>query len=278
MTSAEALSPAVGRAQQPGSVSRIPVLMYHEIADAADATSYLAVPPAAFADQLALLRDEGWRTISAGALSAMLAAGNTVLPERTVVISFDDGYENFYSQAMPELAKHDFTATLFMTSGWVKEARPSGTGIAPMLSWAQLADAARAGIEIGGHTCTHPQLDQLSNRSLRDELTVSKRELEDKLGMEVPGVAYPFGYASPAVYQMAREAGYQWGYIVGNKTAARKSDLFAIPRLTIKGSTTLSGFQSMVNGADTLALRRDRLLTNGKWVVRRAQRVRRESR
>jgi peptidoglycan/xylan/chitin deacetylase (PgdA/CDA1 family) len=278
MTSAEALSPAVGRAQQPGSVSRIPALMYHEIADAADATSYLAVPPAAFADQLALLRDEGWRTISAGALSAMLAAGNTVLPERTVVISFDDGYENFYSQAMPELAKHDFTATLFMTSGWVKEARPSGAGIAPMLSWAQLADAARAGIEIGGHTCTHPQLDQLSNRSLRDELTVSKRELEDKLGMEVPGVAYPFGYASRVVYQMAREAGYQWGYIVGNKTAARKSDLFAIPRLTIKGSTSLSGFQSMVNGEDTLALRRDRLLTNGKWVVRRAQRVRRESR
>jgi peptidoglycan/xylan/chitin deacetylase (PgdA/CDA1 family) len=278
MTSAEALSPSVGNAPRTGSVSRIPVLMYHEIADASDATSYLAVPPAAFADQLALLRDEGWRAISAGALSAMLAAGNTVLPERTVVISFDDGYENFYSQAMPQLAKYGFTATLFMTSGWVKEAGPTGPGAAAMLSWAQLADAARAGIEIGGHTCTHPQLDQLSNRNLRDELTVSKRELEDKLGMEVPGVAYPFGYTSQVVNQMAREAGYQWGYIVGNKTAARKSDGFAIPRLTVKGSTSLSGFQRMVNGADTFALRRDRLLTNGKWVIRRARRVRRESR
>jgi peptidoglycan/xylan/chitin deacetylase (PgdA/CDA1 family) len=251
-------------------ISRIPVLMYHEIADPAESSSRLAVAPSAFADQLAYLHDEGWNAISAGALSQIFSDGAGTLPERTVVLSFDDGYEDFYSKAMPLLSKYEFTATLFMTSGWVKEAGPAGP---PMLSWAQLSDVARAGIEVGAHSTTHPQLDQLDGEHLHRELFDSKKEIEDHLGMDVPGLAYPFGYSSSVVRRMARKAGYAYSYAVDNRIAAPGSDLFAIPRLTVKRSTTVAEFGRLVGGEATRTLRQDRLLTTGWSVVRQTRRV-----
>jgi peptidoglycan/xylan/chitin deacetylase (PgdA/CDA1 family) len=251
-------------------MSRIPVLMYHEIAGPADSSSRLAVTPNAFADQLAYLYDAGWSTISAGKLSQIISDGTGTVPGRTVVLSFDDGYEDFYSQAMPLLSKYGFTATMFMTSGWIKEAKPAGP---PMLSWAQLSDIARAGIEVGAHSTTHPQLDQLDGEHLRRELFDSKQELEDHLGMEVPGLAYPFGYSSAAVRQVVRKAGYAYSYAVDNRIAALGSDLFAIPRLTVKRSTTVAEFGRLVDGEDTISLRQDRLLTTGWSVVRRTRRA-----
>jgi peptidoglycan/xylan/chitin deacetylase (PgdA/CDA1 family) len=255
------------------SVNRVPVLMYHEIADGSETSSRLAVTPAAFARQVAYLHDHGWRTISAAELSVILIDGPEALPERTAVLSFDDGYENFYSRAMPQLAKYDFTATLFMTSGWVKDARPPGPGIPEMLSWAQLCDVAGTGIEIGAHSITHPQLDQLTDRQLQEELVSSKQRLEDKLGVAVPGLAYPFGYSNSAVRQAAQKAGYGYSYAVGNRIATQKADLFAIPRLTVKRSTTINEFGRLINGDNTATLRQDRLLTSGWAVVRGGRRV-----
>jgi peptidoglycan/xylan/chitin deacetylase (PgdA/CDA1 family) len=260
------------------STSRIPVLMYHEIADKSEIRSPLAVTPAAFADQLSYLHDLGWKVISAAALSAILTDGDAILPEKTVVLSFDDGYENFYSQAMPQLSKHGFTATLFMTSGWVKEARPHGPGIPQMLSWGQLSDLASGGIEIGAHTITHPELDQLTGKRLHNELFDSKRQLEDRLGMEVLGLAYPFGYSSSAVRQIAHKVGYTYGYAVSNRTVTPEVDQFAVPRLTVKGATSLEEFSRLIGGVNTFTLRKDRLLTGGWAAVRGARRALREIR
>src|ERR1700741_4081667 len=98
---------------------RVPVLMYHEIADIAATPSRLAVSPDVFADQLAYLGDAGFNAVTAGELSAILAGGGGELPERPVVLTFDDGYGDFYSQALPLLKQHGFTGTLFMTTGWI---------------------------------------------------------------------------------------------------------------------------------------------------------------
>ena len=85
-----------------------------------------------------------------------------------------------------------------------------------MLSWSQITEAAGAGIEIGAHSRQHPQLDQLSRTALREELRVSKAQLEDRLGRPVPGLAYPFGYSSAAVREEARDAGHGYACAVGN--------------------------------------------------------------
>lgn len=246
---------------------RVPVLMYHEIADITATSSRLAVAPEVFADQIAYLHDAGFTAISAGALAASLADGGKELPERPVVITFDDGYGDFYSQALPLLKRYGYTATLFQTTGGVGVAG----GEKRMMNWRELAEAVGAGVEIGAHTVRHPQLDQLPAAELREELYASKCELEEQLGMAVPGLAYPYGYSNEKVRQVARELGYAYAYSVDNTMTPLGADNFTLPRLTVKRTTTMESFQKMVNGQDTLTMRRDRALSGAYSMVRRAK-------
>jgi peptidoglycan/xylan/chitin deacetylase (PgdA/CDA1 family) len=183
------------------------------------------------------------------------------------VLTFDDGYSDFYSQALPLLKQHGFTGTLFMTTDWIGQ---EGEG-KRMLDWRELAEIEQAGIEIGAHSCKHPQLDQLPENLIREELYVSKSQLEDTLGLKVPGLAYPFGYSNAKVRRVAREIGYDYGYSVGNAMTTSAADAFSLPRLTVRRATSMGDFGKMVNGQDTLLLHRDRILTSGFSVVRRAR-------
>jgi len=240
--------------------------MYHEIADTTQTPSSLAVSPGVFADQLAYLSDAGFNTISAGDLAAILADGTGSLPERPIVLTFDDGYADFHAQALPLLKQHGFTATLFMTTGSIGE-----EGERRMLNWRELAEVEQAGIEIGAHTCRHPKLDQLPEKLVREELSVSKSLLEEHLGLEVPGLAYPFGYSNAMVRQVARELGYTYAYAVGNAVTTSTAGKFTFPRLTVRRATSMDEFRKMANGQDTMTVRRDRLLTKGFSVVRRVR-------
>lgn len=252
---------------------QVPVLMYHEIAQRPETASSLAVPTEAWAAQLAYLSAEGYQTLTAAQLAAALAAGGE-LPARAVVLTFDDGYEDFHSRAMPLLARYGFTATVFVTTGWVRDAGPLPAGRRPgrMLSWSQIEEAAGAGIEVAAHSCLHPQLDQLAGTRLREELRVSRARLEDRLGATVAGVAYPFGYSSQRVRKAARDLGYGYGCAVGNAMATRESDPFALPRLTIRRSTAMTAFQDLVQGRNIPRIYlKERALTKGWAVVRRSR-------
>lgn len=246
---------------------KVPVLMYHEIADVGATPSRFAVAPEAFAGQLAYLQDGGFTTLTAGALAKILAGGAGELPERPVVLTFDDGYGDFYSRALPLLKQYGHTATVFQTTGWVGVE----LGWRPMLNWRELSEIAEAGIEIGAHSHQHPELDRLSDDKLRDELDAPKRMIEDKLGLAVSGLAYPFGYWNARVRRAAGEAGYAYAYAVGDAMAGSGSNLFTLPRLTVDRTTTMERFGAMVNARDTLPMRLDRALARGRFAVRRAK-------
>ena len=252
------------------ALARVPVLMYHEIAGPPETDDRLAVSPSAFAQQLAYLRDEGFRTITADALLAGLAAGETLSP-KVAVLTFDDGYENFHSRALPLLDEYGCTATLFVTSGWVADdvAKQAGAP-ARMLNWHQLAEVAAAGVEVGAHSRRHLQLDKISERLLREELYQSKARLEDGLGFAVPGMAYPYGYSDTRVRQVTRDTGYGYACSVNNAIATAASDTFALPRLTVRHATTMATFDRILAGHRARQLMLDRVLTNGYSVVRRA--------
>lgn len=252
---------------------RVPVLMYHEIGRPPETKSRLAVSQAAFAEQLAYLHSSGFNTITAGTLSAILSAETQKLPNRTVVLTFDDGYENFYSRAMPLLRQYNFSATLFVTTGWVQDNGRQSAENSPgqMLSWSQITDAALAGMEIAAHSHRHPQLDQLPENLLNEELYASKELLEDKVGYPVTGLAYPFGYSNARVRQLARDAGYRYGCTVQNVAVNPASDLFALPRLTVRNSTTIRAFHQLIHDPAPMVLLNDRMLTKGWAVVRRSR-------
>ncbi|WP_283137696.1 polysaccharide deacetylase family protein [Rhizohabitans arisaemae] len=251
---------------------RVPVLMYHSVTDRPNAaTRPLAVTPAAFAEQLAALREGGFTPLT---LSGLLDAGRG-LPGRPVVITFDDGYADFHSEALPILTRFGFPATVFTTSGWVQDAghQEAGRRLDRMLSWGQLAEAAECGVEIGGHSHSHPQLDQLPTARLRDELRRNKALLEDRLGRAVTTMAYPYGYSSARVRAEVRAAGYTAACAVANDLLGGDGpDRYALPRLTVGPATSIDRFRRATAGRSVGRIYlRERVLTKGYAVVRRTR-------
>jgi peptidoglycan/xylan/chitin deacetylase (PgdA/CDA1 family) len=252
--------------------------MYHSIAAAPnDATRELSVGPEAFAEQMALLGDQGFTPVDTAALAARWRSGGP-LPERPVLITFDDGYEGVHRHGLPVLAKHGFAATLFVSTGWIKGAYDTGGGLDAMLSWAQVRELAAEQVEIGGHSHTHPQLDQLSDDALRFEVLRCKEIIADELGSRPASFAYPYGYSSRRVRQMVRETGFAQSLAVGNGLARRRQGPYALQRVTVRRSTGIEEFERLVEGrAIARNFARDRALTKGYAMVRRARQVRRKA-
>jgi peptidoglycan/xylan/chitin deacetylase (PgdA/CDA1 family) len=254
----------------------VPILMYHEIAARKDSSSRLAVPPDSFAVQLEHLREAGFTGLTLTGLASALAGDPAGLPERPVVLTFDDGFADFHDAALPLLGRYGFTATVFVTTGWIADAGRHSAGRRPghMLSWNQIREAAAAGVEIGAHSHQHLQLDQLPLSSLRDELVTSKSLLEDELGFAVPNMAYPYGYSNTRVRRVADEAGYAHACAVGNAIAGPGQDTLALPRLTIRRSTRPATFDHIVRGEkESVIFLKDRSLTKGYALVRRGRAV-----
>ncbi|WP_328428758.1 polysaccharide deacetylase family protein [Streptomyces sp. NBC_00443] len=258
--------------------TRVPILMYHAVSTSPnDATRDLSVAPEAFAEQMALIGDLGLTPVRTADLAARWRSGKP-LPERPVLITFDDGYEGVHRHALPVLAKYGFAATVFVSTGWLKGPHDMGGGLDTMLDWDQVRELAGADVEIGGHSHTHPQLDQLPDDHLRSELILCKEIISDRLGTVPASFAYPYGYSSRRVREAVRETGYAQALAVNNGLAQRRQGPYALTRLTVRRTTGIEEFGRMVEGrAIARTFARDRALTKGYAVVRRARQVRRKA-
>lgn len=249
----------------------VPVLMYHSVSsDPPPSTRALAVAPSQFEAQLRHLQERGFSTPRFGELGDALAGRGSV-PARSVVLTFDDGYLDNLDIALPLLHRYGFTATVFVTTGWLADAGEHAAGhpLDRTLTRAGVRRLADAGVEIGAHSHSHPQLDQLRHDALVDELRGSRTLLEDMIAQPIRSLAYPFGYSSRAVRATAVSLGYCYAASVQNRLVPSTPDLFSIPRLTVRRATGLTEFARLVNGDGvrrTFAV--DRLLTGGYGVVR----------
>jgi peptidoglycan/xylan/chitin deacetylase (PgdA/CDA1 family) len=251
-------SPIEAGERRPYGSGPVPVLMYHSIGG----TDRLAVRPEVFAEQMAYLAENGFTPLPFG--SRARPAG------RPVVITFDDGYADFHEHALPVLDRFGFTATVFVTTGWLHDAGPHAAGrpLGRMLTWRQVEEVAAAGVEIGAHGHSHAQLDQLGTEELRDELRLSRALLQDRLGRSVHTMAYPYGYSSARVRREVRAGGYAAACAVANAVMAGRHDPLAVPRLTVRAGTTSDGFARALDGR---GFRTDHVLTKGYAVVRRSR-------
>ncbi|NJP82247.1 polysaccharide deacetylase family protein, partial [Streptomyces sp. AA8] len=197
------------------STSRVPILMYHAVAHApARATYGLSVSPHAFARQMRLLADRGFHPLTAEELATAWRSGSG-LPRKPVLITFDDGYEGVHRHALPALAEHRFRATLFASTGWLRGPHDTGGALDLMLSWGQVKELAASGMEIGGHSHTHPELDQLPDDQLWFEVLKCREVLATELGRAPVSFAYPYGYSSRRVRRIVRAAGFGISLAVG---------------------------------------------------------------
>lgn len=187
--------------------------MYHQIADVPPERDPLglSVSPRVFQRQMDYLASNGFRCLSLGEAVESLAQHRQ--QRNTFALTFDDGFEDFYTTAWSILDAHDFTATVFQVAGCVGQQSnwkgQSGPQAATLMTWDQIEELAAHGVTIGSHTMTHPRLSELTPDAARTELERSKRELEDRLGRAVEFLSYPYSARTPAVQQLAAELGYR---------------------------------------------------------------------
>ncbi|MFB9393962.1 polysaccharide deacetylase family protein [Streptomyces coeruleoprunus] len=248
--------------------------MYHAVGHRPAKAAYgLSVAPEAFAAQMALLAERGCTPLTTAALAEAWRTGKP-LPDRPVLITFDDGYEGVHRYALPALAEHGFAATLFVSTGWLRGPYDEGGALDTMLDWDQVRELAASGTEIGGHSHTHPELDQVDDGRLRFEALRCREIIAEELGAAPVSFAYPYGYSSRRVRQAVRTAGFAQALAVGNARARRPQGPYALQRLTVRRSTGIEEFGRLVDGCGIgWTFAKDRALTKGYAVVRRVRRA-----
>jgi len=230
----------------------MPVLMYHKIGDYPPGSELqkLWVTTADFRKQLQYLKDNGytaidfrdWRDAEKGAKP---------LPEKPVMITFDDGYMNNYDLAFPLLKEFGMKGCIFLVyetmekhNGWHD---PKTEPWLKMLTWAQIMEMQDSGlVEFGSHTMRHRNLAELPLDEVKWELTESKARLEEKLGREMVGFAYPYGSGAykADVRKAALDAGYRFDFSVkqGISRLPWSREQEAVKRLLIRGDDNMFDF------------------------------------
>jgi peptidoglycan/xylan/chitin deacetylase (PgdA/CDA1 family) len=226
--------------------------MYHRISsDEHSGVDKFAVDREEFVKQMEWLAFTEYQTIT---LEAWLACRRheVRIPEKSVVITFDDGFQDCFEHAVPILCELRFTATFFLvaslvgkTSHWQMAKRRVAFAL---MDWTSVRALEIEGFRCESHTLTHPRLTDLSDGSCRGELSGSRQLLEDKIGREVRHLAYPFGSFDPRVQDIAADVGYLSACSVRQGLSSASDNIFELPRVPVTGEDTLETFKGKVQG------------------------------
>lgn len=210
------------------------VLMYHHIGplppDADDIRRGLTVSAENFDAGLKFLKDGNYNVVTLQKMYQMVAQGEDV--SKTVVLTFDDGYDDNYVHALPILQKYGFTGTFFIISGKI--------GQAEYMTQDQIKKLVSVGNEIGSHTVNHLDLATLPATNLKSEVEDSKSTLEKLIGEPVVSFCYPSGKFSPDVEKAVAAAGYKIAVTTQKGAPFLTNNPFEVPRYRINPSTSLN--------------------------------------
>lgn len=210
----------------------VPVLNYHQVND--EKQSSLTVKVDEFHRQMAYLHDHGYHTITLDELYDYVEKG-TALPDKPIVLTFDDGYIDNYNNVLPILKEYNMKATLFMISDAVNTDR--------FLSIDELHKMEAGGFDVQGHTNHHKVLTHVDFTQLPDEIGGGKTTLEAILGEPVRYLAYPGGFNNGIVQHVTKTSGYKMAFTVQPGTVKPGDNLYALPRLAVfEGDTTYLSF------------------------------------
>ncbi len=171
---------------------------------------------------------------------------------KNFAITFDDGYENIYTCAFPVLQELGFTATVFMVTGFAGKYNSWDFNFGRKgfrhLNWEQIREMVKYGISFGSHTVNHPDLTKLDRKYVEYELRNSKKTLEEKLGLEVKFLSYPFGKYNFSVREEVKRTGYQNAFTLNPNGSAKNLDPYAIKRIGVYRFDTLLSLNIKLEG------------------------------
>jgi len=209
------------------------ILTYHSISEG---RSPLQIAPGLFAEQMQWLHDNVRVAPLAEVVSAL--ADRKSLPQRTVVLTFDDGFSDFYSFAAPELQRLSLPATIFVLTGlcgkrnnWLGQ-DANWINQHDLMNWQQVEELAQDGFQFGAHSVSHPNLPEISAREADREVAGSKTELQQRTGQSVDFFAYPFGRWNARVRALVQQH-YRGGCSTGAGVVRPDADPFALPRVDV---------------------------------------------
>ncbi|MDP2817112.1 MAG: polysaccharide deacetylase family protein [Polaromonas sp.] len=224
----------------------IPILVYHQISEAPPKGApfrSLYVSPQSFARQMALLKLLGYQGLSMAALLPYLRGEKS---GKVVGITFDDGYQNNLSHALPVLVRHGFSSTCYVVSNLLGKTNvwDSAIGIAqvPLMNGDELRQWVAEGQEVGSHTQNHARLLQCDAPAALAEMTQDKAALENLLDVPVRHFCYPFGEYAPEHVAMAQQAGFLTVTTTRRGRSTVRGDLLELPRVPVVRSTSLPVF------------------------------------
>jgi len=238
----------------------IPVLMYHSVSRDVEEGIHpyyrMVTTPEVFSRHMALLADRGYQVMGLDAAITLLRQPTTVhpgMPAKTVVLTFDDGFSNFYTTAFPILARHGFTATVFLPTSFI-ETGTGRTGGQTFLSWSQVNELADHGVSFGSHTVSHGYLFGMTRVELKQELQQSKAAIEERTGRAVRCFSYPYAFPEQdtrfvAVFRnLLQTCGYACAVTTRIGTAAQGDDLFTLKRIPVNASDDPALLHAKING------------------------------
>ena len=240
------------------------VLMYHKVND--QWPNPITVPTALFAEQMTLLAELGYTPVSLDAVRDHYLVG-APLPERAVLITFDDGYLDNLENAFPILFDRGYPAVIFVPIGYLDGDRrplPHEESLLraairnPTLAWAQLAELEQGGVRIESHGIGHRRLAELDPDEALREIAVSKIRLEERLGREVEAYAYVKGSRADFRAEHAslvQQAGYKLGFTAVSGANDTGSDRFQLLRYNIEPYSARTFELVLAGSCDALSVK-----------------------
>jgi len=233
----------------------IPILMYHSISEdqLTDSHPYYGITtsPQIFAGQMRFLHESGYQVLGLLEAVSRLEAGR--VSPKTVVLTFDDGYDDFYTNAYSVMSRHSFSATVFLSTDYVGDDSRIFNN-KRCLTWSQVRELHRAGVAFGSHTVTHRQLRSIGPEELIYELQHSKETLEDRLGCSIESFCYPYAFPERDVRfkcglrSQLREFGYRHGVCTSLGVAREGDDRFFLKRLPVNSRDDSQFLQAKLEG------------------------------
>jgi len=223
---------------------RVPILMYHKVERLNRRSTVQGhyVSPKLFKRQMAVLSAMGYTAVP---LSSLYKPG-AKMPRKPVVITFDDGYVNFLTHALPVLKSHSFVSTVFLvanqlggTNAWdTKE----GDVEERLMDVPQILSARQAGTEFGSHTLDHADLQAISADEAWNQIDGSKKKLEAELAFSIEAFCYPYGRKTPEVCDMVKRAGYRLACSTEKGLNTDDTNHYALRRINVRRDTSVPIF------------------------------------
>ncbi|MCL4367153.1 polysaccharide deacetylase family protein [Patescibacteria group bacterium] len=228
--------------QQSGNSVRVPVLYYHYVGNNPNPQDHqrdaLSITPDKFHEQMQFLATNGYHAISYDTLYAILNH-QTAMPSKPVILTFDDGYVDFFYNAYPILQQFNLRATVFIPTGLI--------GRSAYLNWDQIHQMQHSQlISFEAHSVNHYNLTAVSTEVAKNEITESKKTLEQELGTPVNFMAYPYGATNNQIIQMVREAGYVGAIGTWASNTQSEGTRYNLPRIRVSGTLNIQSFQNLL--------------------------------